>query len=242
MATIKNMHYDFKQKLNKLDSNVYVDLKIPEIDRILNRALNLYILLVAKPRVQNLILGFEKIQRTIDDISPLIANNIPLSVTHSVSYSIAQLPVKYAYYLSTEELIANKGSMSKKLKVKVIKHNDEHARDYFYDSDFDWGTCNIRFSKDGIKLFTGGEFNITLFAINYIMTHPYIHNAEDFALGSYKLPDGTTLTGHEDCILPEITHDEIVDLAVLLATNNLQLVNEYQANKDVLGIKQLLSK
>ena len=56
MATagnIKNMHYDFKQKLNRVDTNTYSGLRVPEIDRSLNNAINLYMLLIAEPRLRN---------------------------------------------------------------------------------------------------------------------------------------------------------------------------------------------
>ena len=39
-GNIKNMHYDFRVKLNRIDSAAYRDLKIPEVDRKLNEAIN----------------------------------------------------------------------------------------------------------------------------------------------------------------------------------------------------------
>lgn len=39
--SIKNMHYEFKQKLNRLDTNKYVGMQIPQIDWRLNEAVNL---------------------------------------------------------------------------------------------------------------------------------------------------------------------------------------------------------
>ena len=41
--------------------------------------------------------------------------------------------------------------------------------------------------------------------------------------GSYKLPSGIVLTGHQNCELPEHTHREIVDLAVLITSMDLSL-------------------
>ena len=48
--SVKDMHYDFKTKLNKLDSNLYRNLQIPEIDRKLNEAMFIFIKSIAEPR------------------------------------------------------------------------------------------------------------------------------------------------------------------------------------------------
>ncbi len=240
--SIKNMHYDYKQKLNKIDSNAYVGLKIPEIDRILNRALNMYISLLAEPRRFNTIMGFEKIQRTIDDLRALVVNNHQLDVTNITvnNYAFIKLPDGYRNYLSGV-LIANNSVIEKELDITVIKHNNRDINDVFEESDFDWGEVNIRFYNAGIKAFLN-NFTVSEFRLDYLKQHLYIHDAEDFGQGTYTLPDGTVLTGHQDCLLADETHDEIVDLAVMLTTGDLSLPNEYQLKKDALIEKQVINK
>jgi len=44
------MHYDLKVKLNKVDSQQYRNLLIPEIDWALNEAQNIFIKNIAEPR------------------------------------------------------------------------------------------------------------------------------------------------------------------------------------------------
>jgi len=241
-GSIKDMHYDFKQKLNRLDSNKYTGLNIPQIDRKLNKALDLYVLLVAQPRVKNQF-GFEKIQRTIDDISILVANDVSLSTLGGTTdYVVATLPDDYLYYLSTSSLLASKDDcINQKMKTVVIKHDNRSNESEFYKSDFDWRECNIRFYDMGIKLFVN-DFMITEFKINYIKKYPYMHNAEGFIGGTYNLPNGTTLTGFQDCILPDITHTEIIDLAVLLTTGDLELPLANQLIQNELSITQLINK
>lgn len=236
------MHYDFKQKLNRLDTNAYQGLNIPQIDWKFNQALRLYILLVAEPRIKNQ-LGIETTQRTIDDLSILIVSNKGLALKGTLNNTImASLPTepKYMYYLSTESLIGTQGDCkSQKIKTTVIRHDSRNQDRSFYNSNFEWRECNIKFSEQGIEIYNT-DFTIDSFSINYIRSHPYIHNAEDFADGSYHLPDGTLLGGHEDCILPEQTHDEIVDLAVMLTTGDLQLPLTNQLINSVLRTKQLI--
>ena len=65
--TIKEMHYDFKKKLNKVDSQQYRNLLIPEIDWALNEAQNVFVDIVSEPRLKTH-LGFEKSQKNIQTL------------------------------------------------------------------------------------------------------------------------------------------------------------------------------
>ena len=69
--TVQDMHYDFKMKLNKLDSQQLRNFLIPEIDWLLNEAQELFVKWVAEPRIPNG-LGLETNQRSIDDIRVLM--------------------------------------------------------------------------------------------------------------------------------------------------------------------------
>ncbi len=61
---IKEMHYDFKQKLNKIDSQQYRNLRVPEIDWKINEAYEVFVKSIAEPRVNNH-LGFD-VESAID--------------------------------------------------------------------------------------------------------------------------------------------------------------------------------
>jgi len=236
------MHYDFKQKLDKIDSNAYVNLQIPEIDRKLNEGMLLFILLIAEPRYKNQF-GFETSQRTIDDLRILVRDDIDLALREDIDGNfVATLPDNYMYYLSTGKLLIGKDNCeSRRFTTNIIRHNDQNERRDFYKSDFDWRECNIRFFSTGIKIFTPEEATVESFSIDYILQPDYIHNAEDFASGSYKLPGSTTpFTGFRDSILPEHTHKEIVDLAVMLTTGDLEMPLAAQFKQGVLRTKQLL--
>lgn len=236
---IADMHYDFKRKLNKIDSQGYRNLKIPEIDWILNEALQLFVLLVAVPRVRTH-LGFETFQRTIDDIYPLVVDNQNLAnLSVGTDYSIYTLPTDYLAYLSAN-INAYKGKCGNRLMdITVIKHNNREQNRSFYESSYEWGQCNIRFSNTGIKVFHK-DFSIHSVGLDYVKKHAFIHNAKDFLAGGYKLPSGTLLTNYVDCVLPEHTHPEIVDLAVLIATGDLELPQAYQLKQSKLNLKQLI--
>ena len=239
-GNIKNMHYDFRVKLNRIDSAAYRDLKIPEVDRKLNEAINLFALLVAFPRIRNQF-GFETTQRTTDDISPLVTGSKLLIVDKDFDkFKRYTIPADYLYFLSASAKASQGSCLKQPMDVVVITHDDRSRDREFYTSDFEWRELNISFNENGVEVYHEGEFIIDEFAFAYLKKHPYVHFAEGFEGGTYTLPDGTVLTGYKDCILEDITHPEIVDLAVLLATNDLEMPLANQLRAGQIRVKQLV--
>lgn len=235
---IKGMQYDVKYKLNKVDSQQYRNLRIPEIDWTLNEALEIFIKSVAEPRTNNH-LGFEVNQRTIDDIRTLVVNDealTPIQLTPTTYY--VELPEDYMFFVSAS-VIMNKPNCGDKRGRCILRQHDDRFEDSPFDnSSYEWGEVNIRFYEQGIKIFTDGNFTIEELNLDYIRKHAYIHNAQDFLpTMSYKLPDGTILTGTQDCELPEHTHREIVDIAVLIIAGNLEIPS-YQIKQAKINLNQ----
>ena len=212
------MHYDFKQKLNKIDSQQYRNLRIPEIDWKLNEAQELFVKMIAEPRLRNY-LGFETSQRSIDDIRTVVVKDYCSSIVNN----IATLPENYWHFLSGY-VTMDKGNCKgvKSNPINIRQHDDEFEVSPFDSSSFEWREVNALFYEKGLKFYTDGTFTNKLFCMNYIKELKYIHNAADFGAGSYRLPSGTLLTGSVSCELPKGTHREIVDLAVAIASNDLQ--------------------
>lgn len=230
--TIKDMHYDFKKKLNKTDSQQNRNLLIPEIDWTLNEAKDLYVKIVAFPkRYEGL--GFEIGQRTIDDIKTIVEPSTCIDVVNNV----VTLPEDYMFYVSGEVLMNKGNCLDVKGNLIIRQHNDSFEDSPFDESSFEWRTVNGVFNRDGIRLFNK-DFTVSKLCISYIRKMKYIHNAEEFRNGQYKLPSGQILSGSQDCELPEHTHSEIVDIAVLLATGELQ-ISDYQIKQNKLNFNQI---
>jgi len=212
--TIKDMHYDFKKKLNKLDSQQYRNLLIPEIDWTLNEAQELFVKMVAKPRI-NSYLGFEKSQRSIDDIRTVVKiDNI------KCNYDKIKLPLDYWHFLKGNVFINSDVCNKKKARIYIRQHDDNFQNSPFDKSSYKWGIVNGIFVGNYINLYTN-DFRTINANINYIKKLNYIHNAEDFRLGVYDLPSGVELKGSVNCELPDHTHREIVDIAVLLVSGEI---------------------
>jgi len=227
------MHYDFKKKLNKIDSQQYKNLLVPEIDWVLNEAQELFVKMVAKPRRKSY-LGFEMNQRSIDDIRTLVINNECLDVVDN----IVTLPANYWHFVRAEIETSKGNCTGIKARFHVRQHDDEFENSPFDKSSFEWRIVNGVFFEGGIRLYDDGTFTNNSFCISYIKRPQYIHNAESFRNGTYNLPSGEILNGTVDCELPLQTHREIVDIAVLIATGQIQ-APDYQIKQTKLGMNHL---
>ena len=82
--TVEEMHYEFKLKLNKIDSNDYSNIIIPEIDWYLNEAQSIYI----KTRYSgnnSKAAGFEASQKRTDDLRNLVVKDRIIATVPSAS-------------------------------------------------------------------------------------------------------------------------------------------------------------
>ena len=227
------MHYDFKKKLNKVDSQQNRNLLVPEIDWALNEAQELFIKMVAEPR-QRSYLGFEKSQRSIDDIRTLVKSNCIITIVNR----IAPLPADYLFFLKADVLM-NKGNCKNiKSRLYIRQHDDEFEKSPFDKSSFEWRVVNGLFITEGVKVFDDGTFTNRKLILSYIRKPSYIHNAAAFINGTYQLPSGVVLTGKNDCELPAHTHREIVDIAVALVSGEL-LSPDYQVKLHKLNFNEL---
>jgi hypothetical protein len=226
------MHYDYKKKLNKVDSQQYRNLKIPEIDWVLNEAATIYVKSIAQPRF-NPNLGFENNQRTIDDIRTLVINSLPVTITNN----IASLPTDYMFYIKGKVDMTKEGCDTVKGNVHIRQHDDNFEVSPYDKSSFEWRTVNAVFTNQGIKFYTDSSFGVSLFYLSYIKQMAYMHNAEDFLAGGYQLPSGVALSGFQNCELPNHTHGEIVDLAVLITTGEIESQG-YQLKQQKVNLNQ----
>lgn len=226
--TVRNMHYDFKQKLNKVDSNQNKNFQVPEIDWKLNEAMGVFIKQVAHPKF-NPNAGTETSQRSIDAIRPLIIENYQITAIKVPSENVysATLPPDYMIHLSSSAN-CTKATCVAKIRTTLVQHDDKE--DAFYSSNFEWRDVNVMFAGNSLRVLTDGTFTVDKVYLSYVRHPKWIHSAVDFVGGSYAMPDGeTVLTGYQECELPLEVHSEIVDLAVLITTGDL--IPSYQVKQ-----------
>lgn len=232
--TIEQQHYDFKMKLNKIDSQQYRNLIIPQIDWLLNEAQELFVKMVAFPRIA-IQYGYEIGTRTLMDIRTVVVEDLGIIPI----LNIVTLPSNFWLIVSSYSKMVKGDCEMDSLKTFIRQHDEDFENSYFDKSSFTWKTVNAVFNEDGLKLYSS-DFKIEKFYLSYIKKLKYIHNAKDFRGGKYTLPGKPVpLEGSVNCELPESTHREIVDIAVLLATGQLQ-IPDYQIKKDKLSLNQII--
>jgi hypothetical protein len=232
--TTREMHLDFKRKFNKIDSQKNRNILVPEIDLYLNEAAELFVKKVAQPK-KSVGLGFEQTQRMTEDIKSIVVPGVWLPVTNN----IITLPLNYLYYGRGRVRISKGTCLNQEAVLNVEEHRDLFEESSLYSSNFEWRTVNGVFSQEGINVFTDGTFTITEAKLTYIRKQNYFHNAQDFGAGSYNHPSGVTLSGTVQCELPEHTHREIVDIAVMLAASEVQ-TSDLQVKASKLGFNQIV--
>lgn len=232
--TTREMHYDFKRKFNKIDSQKNRNLLVPEIDWLLNEAAELFVKKVSNPKAENG-LGFESSQRIIDDIKSIVVPGTWLPVINN----IISLPTDYLYFVRCRVRLSKKNCKSQEAVVYIREHRDLFEESAFYNASFEWREVNGVYTDQGIQSFTDGTFTIDEAKLTYIRKWPYFHNAQDFSGGSYTNLSGVVLTGTVQCDLPEHVHREIVDIAVMLAASEVP-TSDFQLKAGKLGFNQIV--
>ena len=237
--TIREMHYDFKFKLNKVDSQINTNLLVPEIDWRLNEAQLIYVRCIAQPKFRK-DLGFQINEREIDDIRTVIGNAVipTVSIPGPLNIYTATLPADYMFFVNGY-VLTNKGDCTNKIARIYEKRLSELHRESSYDiSSFEWEEVNFDINNTDVELYTDGTFTLGNLSLNYVTTLPYIQNAQDFPGGQYYKADGVTLlTGFQNCTLPNYTHSEIVDLAVAITAGDL-ILPDYQIKLNKLKLTE----
>lgn len=233
---IADLEYAFKSKINKVDSAQNKNFLIPEIDLALNEGMELFIKMIAQPRLKK-DYGFEKNQRSIDDIRTIVMDSVSCPLVQGSSDNYA-LPADYWFFVKGY-VEMSKGACTDEIgRLYIRQHDDEFEESPFDRSSFEWREVNGVFTSNGIKLYASG-FSVTDLLLTYIRRPLYMHNAAGFdAVTGYKSPSGVAYTGTQDCELPVGTHSEIVDLAVLIAIGKINSP-EYQLKLNQLNLNNL---
>jgi len=193
---IQEMHYDFKIKLNKLDSEQYRNLLVPEIDWLLNSATELFIKMINNPRY-NPIPGFEKTRRDTEDLKNIVVNSFEIIGERDenlIQQYIFTLPEDYLYYVSAKVQMDNPNCGLRIANLKIRQHEDEFIFSIFDKSSYEWKIVNGVFDENGIRCFVDDSFHLRALLLTYIRQYPYMHNANAFYNNTYTDLQGNILT------------------------------------------------
>ena len=226
--TITQMHVAFKLILDKTESLQYPSFLPEEIDFWLNQGIIKFV----KTRYSGTNSkreGFEQSQKRIDDLRTLVRElTIPCTATDAIKPNGYVLTNGFGnalfdapdgpYWLSLgEEVEIIFTSTNARPGVETRKRvgvTDSTSNDYRWKVDdpvaphvlhYDEAKPLRLFYNDTIEFITDGNYTIDKAYIRFI-----------------KKPVEVSLTTPTDCDLAEVTHDEVVALAVQLALENVE--------------------
>jgi len=206
MSSIKEMHYQFKLKLDKVDSATNINYVVPEIDWRLKRAEAKFIkerMSQSNPFNKG---TYEFNNKVIDDLKNITTSSTITSLTHTDTSTnwYANLPTDYYYYIDCKAT-CTKGGITKVIPCQVRNNTEEIM--IFNSTSFEWEELNVIFLNKQLVFITDGTFNITSITLKYVKVPVLSHNAEShygtvFVLGSVittyytlynRIPRGLTI-------------------------------------------------
>ena len=237
MIPTNELVYRFKLEFDKLDSQDYPDVPLPQILTFLNKAIILYVQKCYGLN-NNYNLGFEGDQKRIDDLSALVVKDEPQiqyqndSNIEEPRYYADISNLKKGKYLHLIRSLSygDKGACKNRVLWNTqVTHDelDEVLVDPTRDPSFEWQEIPIVISQNKIYGYTDGTFKLNTLYIEYIK-YP-----KEIDLISYTKFNGDP-SQTIDSELPDYSLLDIVTLAVRLAQATISNVEGYQiAEKEV---------
>ena len=175
--SIKDMHYQFKSKLNKIDSVNNVNYRVPEIDWKLRIAEREFIKERISQSNQSAKGTFGFNNKVIDDLKSIIVQEKITDITVSGNSYTVELPDNYFYFIECYAECTKNGK-TKLIRCYVRNSNEEIF--IFNQSSFEWEEINIFFEDNKIILASDSTFTIGKVYLKYIKIPVLMHNAEDY--------------------------------------------------------------
>lgn len=223
---IVEMHYDWDLKIDKVASMSKEDFNKAEKDWLLNEAIK--VIVKQRTGMNNIARsGFETSQKRIDDLKALhikfpLQPGIDPIILASNLYEVDLDDLVYNYWFLTRAYVdVIKPNCVEQASLKLIQHDDLNfaLKDPFNKSDDTEVLFNFGRSSDGnsesIYLYPDTEYPLGKVYIEYIKQPARV------SYGGYVYIDGVTYP-QQDCDLSEHLHNEIVDVAVQIASGIIE--------------------
>ncbi|MCC6252306.1 MAG: hypothetical protein BWX56_01015 [Euryarchaeota archaeon ADurb.Bin023] len=208
MIDINQLHYLFKQKVNKVDSLQNINFFVEQIDEYLNQALFVFIEQILKVA--------ELDQNKTEFIGELV-KVVELSGTNAEKKFTAQLPDDYYRHLRSYSTV---NGCSEIISNYPVQYDDLNSflTDINYKPSLAWKETGYQLKGKEIVVWTNDEFLIDAVNLTYVSRHPRLGNPINSRNGSYNLPDGTAAQ-QQNLILSNRNQDNIItDIATLLVS------------------------
>jgi len=193
------LHWTFKEKVNKADSNNLRDFNTAEIDTFLNEAQNIIVNLMYS--------HYEENQYVKDVLAPLVTSTETNSITSINNYYSIDFETDYIHMLRVEALENGCNSYTGVTATTLDNLNNSLVT-AFQKPSTRW------------KRILGVQRNNTycLYSENTITSvrYDYLKKPDQMCLGGYDDINGNPLT-QQNCVLPDFIQPQLVDISVMIA-------------------------
>lgn len=224
--TIAEAHNEFRQACDRLDSSSLPDLLVEQVDYLLNEAIVRYV----KTRYSgnnDFKMGFEEIQKRTEDLKTLVFTEFPtissvLTETNIFKANLSSLYTdealtvpstkEYWFFVRCRARVVKNSCVSTYNKVLLYQHDD---LDDVMEDPFKRPSINelVGYYESG-NLYIVCPSNVTIDKVKLT----YIKKPVSVIYGTqYPTP-----VLDVDFDLPEHTHKEIIQLAVVIALENIE--------------------
>lgn len=220
--SIQEFHYAFKLSMDRIDTLSNIDFNPAEIDFFLNEAQTIFVNQRIDPLGNRKFKGVEASQKRIDDLQTLIVKHpvqpglTPVKDSGVYEVKLSNLEYPYFHIMSAYADVLTTPKCESQIILKFRQHDDyrELLQDPFNSPSEDYIPYNFGLSTDrtssSIYIYPG------IFQIKKVYVE-YIKVPARMSLGNYSYIDGTTYPPTTSD-LPTYTHNELVDLAVQIAS------------------------
>jgi len=250
---IDEFHYEFDLRLDRVASQDRPDFYDNEKDSYLNRAIKKF----TKDRYGTdnpKKFGFETNQERISNLMslhikyPVQPAIIPVNQGNGI-YEIRLRDTEYPYlFLTSAKVLIEKDNCTKTIDHKNWQIDDR--KNTFNEPNYDWGRVHVNFGRSTLSSTVNEDLysmyfdttdykGVQQFTIESVQLS-YIKIPNRVCLGTYihiddKVTTPPAFTAVTECDLPSDFHDEIVNIAVMLAYKDIQDQFGYQSSQIVVN-------
>lgn len=224
--TIAEAHIEFRQAADRLDSSTLPDLLVEQVDYLFNEAINRY----TKTRYSGnneFKMGFEEIQKRTEDLKTLVYTEFPtitivttetnvykanLSSLYTDEALTTPSTKEYWFFIRGRARVVKTGCTSTYVAIKLYQHDDlddvmlDPFKRPFIDEVVGY------FESGNLYIITSSGTTIDKVKLSYIKKPIQVKYGTQYPTPSADI----------DFDLPEHTHKEIIQLAVVIALENIE--------------------
>lgn len=236
MIPATQLHYEFRRKFNKGDNEFNSNILAPDVDSYLNEALELWF--------KNRVIAADTNSEVRNDLRALLVT----SEKHSAQrkdpkrYHI-EYPEDLYKLLGMEVLAKKEPCGTKNLKVELIQNDDvsEMLRDPSLQPSFEYEETFAKEYSEGIVSYAMDDFSIVEGYLTYYRKPPAIATPSLTPDKEYVSASGKKITKDSGFFSSDTyAFRNVVDIAVLNALRDYNMIQDYQVQLDKILRKDLI--